>query len=136
VATQEDLRDRKRIEQDLKRRGISVRLTTEDAPKAQWYKVDGTPLPNLLPADDHHRKRFMGRGWSMIPTGAYAERDRAGAESGGGANEDEVKFARHIHRYSAPVGSPCKFEGCTARRQRRKQVQKGRSTAVTMAEAV
>lgn len=33
----------------------------------QWYRSDGTPLPQLLPADEYHRQLYMSKGWSLSP---------------------------------------------------------------------
>lgn len=61
------IQEAKQIEQELQLKGHAVRINVRGVPKAQWYREDGSALPNHLPADAHHRERYQKRGWSLIP---------------------------------------------------------------------
>jgi len=111
MPTAEELRLLKSEERKMfKATGIPVNLIRNASPKAQWYKGDGTPLPNLLPADAYHIVRYQRRGWSMLePTVAPVE---TSVEAPAGIGSP----VSHIHRYGKNTGSLCKVNGCDAAR--------------------
>jgi|6_EtaG_2_1085325.scaffolds.fasta_scaffold01219_14 hypothetical protein len=78
--------------------GIPAKLLHTAAPKAQWYKPDGSALPALLPADPYHIRRFEKRGWSMVPSKELI---------------NQPLEEHHAHRYNRKMGSLCKIEGCS-----------------------
>ena len=67
MPTTEELQEAKQRKADLKKFGIAWEPTYTSAPTAQWYRADGTALPNLLPADPYHIRRYEARGWTMFP---------------------------------------------------------------------
>ena len=56
IQTERDLRS---IRRSLEAQGIEGNVDVKVSEKRQWYRADGTPLPNLLPDDDYHRSRFQ-----------------------------------------------------------------------------
>ncbi len=104
MPTGEDLKMLKDRQRTLSKGGIHVDLIANPATKVQWYRADGTPLPNLLPADAYHIRLFeKKKGWSMVPPNGATTRPAPTGTS-------------HVHRYAKPMGSPCKITGCTATR--------------------
>ena len=98
MPTAEGLRTQKQIRKSLKGAGVHLEIVHNPRPTMQWYRADGTPLPNLLPADEHHRGLYLKKGWTMFPP----------------------QVTSHVHRYNAPVGSPCKaVDGCPVVRRAR-----------------
>ena len=91
----------------------SVNLIFQPSARVQWYRADGTPLPNLLPCDPHHMAMFRKNGWTLKPFEAVA-----GAPALVLAEEPSGVLAEHRHRYGKTLGAPCKVAGCTAIRQR------------------
>jgi hypothetical protein len=67
MPTSKQFQEAKKTEQDLEARGYHLKLNVSTPAKAQWYRQDGTPLPNLLPSDPHHRDKYYSRGWSLLP---------------------------------------------------------------------
>ena len=113
------LRDQER--QILKRTGSVVQLISKTAPKAQWWRADGTPLPNELPADPYHTRRYLDRGWKMYPPAKVAEEPKVEEV----VNEpypflvqnEEPKELKHYHRFGREMGSVCTTSECNATRQ-------------------
>ena len=70
--------------------GSSLELNLQ--PKRQWYKEDGTPLPNLLPVDPYHLEVYSAKGWTLkaptVPVLPKASEDFVGA------TEEEVLKAQ------------------------------------------
>ena len=64
VDTERDLR---RIRRNLAAQDIEGNIEVKVSEKRQWYRADGSPLPNLLPDDDYHRSRFQAKGWTLVP---------------------------------------------------------------------
>ena len=133
MPTTEELQDAKQRKADLARYGISWEPTYTPAPTAQWYRADGTALPNLLPADPYHIRRYEARGWTMFPPvaptspapvpdlneTAAADVEEAAWEIGhrGGislATSEAKPVRKHVHAYNQQMGSPCKVSGCGA----------------------
>lgn len=144
MPTAEDMQMLKAQEQTILRStGVAVRLTDTTTEKRQWWKADGTPLPNLLPADTYHVKRYLGRGWSLIsPSDPVAVATPRLVGVGGGtaveevstiappttsetgiddsatpihiADDEEVTLTPHTHRFAKKAGSVCKVNGCDA----------------------
>jgi hypothetical protein len=56
----------------MKGAGFESSMEITRQPKSQWYKADGTPLPNLLPTDDYHLMVFRAKGWTLTPPQAEA----------------------------------------------------------------
>jgi hypothetical protein len=119
MPTVEDLKLLKERRTSLEKYGIVSNSINNPRPTAQWYKGDGTPLPNLLPADPYHIRRYEARGWSMIPPMPKIPHQLQ--ELNEVARTDVEKAATkkpsHVHRWSKAVGSPCKMPGCTQVRQ-------------------
>lgn len=51
----------------LKGNGYSVELIFEPSARAQWYRADGTPLPDLLPVAPYYMESFRKKGWTLQP---------------------------------------------------------------------
>ena len=47
--------------------GYAMEIIDNPTSRVQWYRADGTPLPNLLPADGYHMRRFRAKGWRLTP---------------------------------------------------------------------
>jgi hypothetical protein len=62
------LRQRQR---SLNESGVALNLIDTRPAKGQWYKADGTPLPNLLPIDPYHMRRYEKRGFTLIPPAVH-----------------------------------------------------------------
>lgn len=62
-----DLRLLRQRQRSLNESGVALNLIDTRPAKGQWYKVDGTPLPNLLPIDPYHMRRYEKRGFTLIP---------------------------------------------------------------------
>ena len=45
--------------------GYSMEIIDNPTAKVKWYRADGTPLRNLLPADPYHIQRFRRKGWRL-----------------------------------------------------------------------
>lgn len=109
MPTTKQLQERKTMEGNLRRRGIAAELSMTPAPRAQWYRGDGVPLPNLLPADPYHMSLYHDKGWSMIPPDniqpAEAWKPTAQMEAD--------NTSQHIHRFGKKSGSECRHDGCT-----------------------
>jgi hypothetical protein len=73
MPTAQELAEAKQIDQELKSRGIALRINVVHPPKGQWYMRDGSPLPNLLPTDPYHRAVYLEKGWSLIPPAVPVE---------------------------------------------------------------
>ena len=67
MATQAEMRLLKQRQNQLTQAGVKATLSFSSRPVAQWYKPDGTPLPNLLPADPHHIEAFERKGLTLMP---------------------------------------------------------------------
>lgn len=107
-----DLKLLKERTRTLQKGGIPVELIDNPRTRVQWYKPDGTPLPNLLPGDAHHVRLWEKQGWRIGPfltqtVSLPADPPRQYATARGS----------HQHRFNRAVGSPCKVEDCTAVRQ-------------------
>lgn len=105
MPTAEELRVLKDEEQKIfKSTGVQVGLIRNKQPWAQWWKEDGTPLPNKLPADAYHVTKYLNRGWSMTAPVEPVMLHPNGANGS------------HVHRYNRKMGSVCKQNGCDAAR--------------------
>ena len=51
----------------VREQGYSVDILYRPSPQVQWYRGDGTPLPNLLPCDPWHLRKFRAKGWTLKP---------------------------------------------------------------------
>mgnify|MGYP003659213864 FL=1 len=60
-------RDIRALKRSLDAYGLEGSLDIKVSEKRQWYRADGSPLPNLLPDDDYHRSRFQAKGWTLVP---------------------------------------------------------------------
>jgi len=116
-----------KLKAQAKRRGIAMELSYTSAPTAQWYRADGVPLPNLLPADLYHREQYEAKGWSLFPPTVKPDISwKPGVmatPSPQRADEEEPAITPaviplHPHRFTRVMGSPCKVQGCSAVRQR------------------
>tara|TARA_Y100000310_G_scaffold341686_1_gene441659 strand:+ start:4471 stop:4890 length:420 start_codon:yes stop_codon:yes gene_type:complete len=107
--------------------GIPTTLIDNTAEKRQWWRPDGSKLPNLLPADAYHTRRFIAKGWGLVPPAnpVPVETVRRGVVDGTGdaevasnasteASPTWSEIAKHAHRYNKAVGSVCKVNGCEA----------------------
>ena len=65
--TADDLRLVRAREVEAARVGIATVPFHHPRPMAQWFKADGTPLSNKLPADPYHIRVYEGKGWSLFP---------------------------------------------------------------------
>ena len=111
MPTTEELQDAKQRKADLARYGIAWEPTYTPAPTAQWYRADGTALPNLLPADPYHIRRYEARGWTMFPSPSQAPVPDLNEKA---AADVEEAVRKHVHAYNQQMGSPCKVSGCDA----------------------
>ena len=118
MPTSEELQEAEELTRALKARGIAMNLLLNPPPKGQWYRKDGTALPNLLPADAWHRSLYQGKGWTLLPPVQEAP------------DHEEVPVTpfldavvssgvrSHVHTYAKAIGSPCEEHGCRARRKK------------------
>ena len=106
MPTAEDMALLKEQQRELDISGIPGNIISNPRPTAQWYRADGYALPNMLPADPYHIRRYTARGWSMIPPQPTLN------ESAKAEVELAVGAVLHAHRYSRAMGSPCKVQGC------------------------
>jgi hypothetical protein len=113
------LRDQER--QILRQTGMKVELISKTSPKAQWWKKDGTPLPNVLPADAYHTRRYLRRGWTMYPPEGVAEEPKVEEVVNEPypflVQDKELEELKHYHRFGREMGSVCTASGCNATRQ-------------------
>jgi hypothetical protein len=113
------LRDQER--QILKRTGSVVQLISKTAPKAQWWKADGTPLPNELPADPYHTRKYLDRGWKMYPPAGVTEESKVEEVANKPypflVKTEELKEIKHYHSFGREMGSVCTTSECNATRQ-------------------
>ena len=112
------LRDQER--QILRRTGMKVELISKNSPKAQWWKKDGTPLPNVLPADPYHTRRYLRRGWTMYPPEGVAEEPKVEEVNKPYpflVQDEEPKELNHYHKFGREMGSVCTASECNATRQ-------------------
>ena len=121
MPTTEELQEAKQRKADLKKFGIAWEPTYTPAPTAQWYRADGTALPNLLPADPYHIRRYEARGWTMFPPPSQVPdlNEKAAADVEAAAWEighrGGISLPKHVHAYkNHPIGSPCRVSGCDA----------------------
>ena len=117
MPTAEELGKAKQRKADLAKYGIMWEPTYTAAPTAQWYRADGMALPNLLPADPYHIKRYEARGWSMVPPDAPVALPVPDLNETARADVEEAAqtVKSHIHAYAQVMGSPCKVvPGCVA----------------------
>lgn len=119
MATAADLKMMTERRRMLAEFGVAFTPIFNPRPCAQWYKGDGTALPNLLPADPHHIRLYEKRGWTMLPPRLS---EPVAAEPVGAVAVAEA--APHIHHYGKTMGSPCKARGCQAVRQTPYQTRK------------
>jgi len=68
-------RDLRRIRRNLAAQDIEGNVEVKISEKRQWWRADGTPLPNLLPDDDYHRTRFADKGWTLYDPGLLKDPD-------------------------------------------------------------
>ena len=59
--------ERKEASEWLDGQGYSIEIIDRPAQRVQWYRRDGLPLPNLLPADNYHLKLYRAKGWTLRP---------------------------------------------------------------------
>jgi hypothetical protein len=67
MATSTERKQAKQMMAEARKRGVLLNLVVDRVPKLQWYKADGTPLANLLPADQYHQTLFGKRGMTLYP---------------------------------------------------------------------
>ena len=120
------LRDQER--QILSQTGMKVELISKNSPKAQWWKKDGTPLPNVLPADPYHTRRYLRRGWTMYPPEGVAEEPKVEEVNKPDPLQNPAltkelmdsiiigKELKHYHRFGREMGSVCTTSECNATR--------------------
>lgn len=126
MATAEQLRERTALQRKLNRFGIAVTLIDNPSKREQWYRRDGMPLPNLLPIDDHHRRLYTARGWSLFPpeNPVMVEARPVGVSNKMPKRpqaEVETAVRAHTHRFTSNrVGAHCTVAGCSAQRKRKK----------------
>ena len=77
IQTERDLRS---IRRSLEAQGIEGNVDVKVSEKRQWYRADGTPLPNLLPDDDYHRSRFQRKGWTLVAPSLLVEQKKVAPE--------------------------------------------------------
>jgi len=53
------------LQQELATQGVAFKLTEWPA-RATYYKADGEPMPGL-PADPFHMKKYLARGFTLMP---------------------------------------------------------------------
>lgn len=58
--------DKATLKQQLRRDG-RLEFFYHPPPQAQYYRADGRPLPNLLPADPYAMKRYLAKGFTLAP---------------------------------------------------------------------
>ena len=117
------LRDQER--QILRQTGMKVELISKTSPKAQWWKKDGTPLPNVLPADAYHTRRYLRRGWTMYPPEGVAEEPKVEEPKVEEVNKpypflaktEELKEIKLYLNFGRQMGSVCTTSECNATRQ-------------------
>ena len=95
-------RDIRALKRSLDAYGLEGSLDIKVSEKRQWYRADGSPLPNLLPEDDSHRSRFQAKGWTLVPpehmvsiieTPGLSPIEQEVAKSGEAAKEKEKQLA-------------------------------------------
>ena len=95
-------RDIRALKRSLDAYGLEGSLDIKVSEKRQWYRADGSPLPNLLPDDDYHRSRFQAKGWTLVPpehmvsnieTPGLSPIEQEVAKSGEAAKEKEKQLA-------------------------------------------
>lgn len=74
IQTERDLRS---IRRSLEAQGIEGNVDVKVSEKRQWYRADGSALPNLLPDDDYHRARFQAKGWTLVAPSILIDQDKA-----------------------------------------------------------
>ena len=74
MPTPGELRDPK---QWLDEQGYSMDLVERRGRRLQWLKPDGSPIPNLFPADSDSVLRHMRKGWRIRPRNSLPHRHRA-----------------------------------------------------------
>ena len=74
IQTERDLRS---IRRSLEAQGIEGNVDVKVSEKRQWYRADGSALPNLLPDDDYHRARFQAKGWTLVAPNILIDQDKA-----------------------------------------------------------
>ena len=74
IQTERDLRS---IRRSLQSQGIEGNVDVKVSEKRQWYRADGSALPNLLPDDDYHRSRFQAKGWTLVAPSILIDQDKA-----------------------------------------------------------
>jgi hypothetical protein len=109
MPTVQEIRQKKIMETTLRHKGIAAELSMTPVPKTQWYRADGVPMPNLLPADPYHMSLYTQKGWTVIPP-----ENLQPADSWKPLRQREPDTAsQHIHRYGKKSGSECSYDGCT-----------------------
>lgn len=58
--------EKKTLKQQLSRDG-KMDFFYNPPPRAQYYRPDGTPLPNLLPSDAYGMQRYLKKGFTLSP---------------------------------------------------------------------
>lgn len=51
----------------LETQGFTWEMIDRAGRRAQYYKADGTPLRNTLPADPYHLQLYRRKGWTLTP---------------------------------------------------------------------
>ena len=116
MATSAQLQRSKDMEQTLRRKGIALDLRYSPAPKAFWYRLDGTQVgATMLPADPHHMELYLAKGWTLIPPASVAP-DRVEEDTPAVTVGNLPTLEDHRHRFPRPMGSRCKFKDCQQRR--------------------
>jgi hypothetical protein len=113
MATAEEVRmlrnESRKIE---KATGVAVDLISNRQPWSSWWKPDGTPLPNQLPADAYHATKYMKRGWTMVPPMA-GDLNPVGFTPEAVSLDAETVIA-HPHQFPQKMGSGCRVNDCDA----------------------
>jgi len=58
--------EKQELREQLKRDG-KMEFFYNPPPKAQYWRSDGTPLPNLLPSDAYGMQRYLKKGFTLTP---------------------------------------------------------------------
>ena len=118
--------ERREIGRWLEQQGFTLTMIDQRGALAQWYRADGTPLPNKMPADAYHLRRYRAKGWSLKAPPSVREGEAVhwdGTQwrtipSNQTATNGVAAFQAHrTHLYGKEMGSRCKVPGCTKVRQ-------------------
>ena len=94
MATPARVRLEREILRELQESGASVRLLPNWPAKATYYTKDGQAMPNL-PADPWSMKRYLARGFTLVPPVKEEPGELMCDECGAGPFKAKIGLAGH-----------------------------------------